>query len=114
MVDTSIATGFPSESVLAVRDTCIAADVDYMEARLQHSPRLFPRGGFGPWRCCHEDDLNRVFGHHDPRQNRIEIRRHGSTRARATGGSNSSLATRASWTWSALLSTRISCRRPSR
>ena len=36
-----------------------------MEVGYKNSVRLFPKGEYGPWRHCDEDDLNRVLGDHD-------------------------------------------------
>jgi 4-hydroxy 2-oxovalerate aldolase len=57
---------FSDEFVRAVYETCIAAGIDFMEVGYKNSARLFPANEFGPWRHCEEDDLNRVFGKHDP------------------------------------------------
>lgn len=56
---------FSDEFVRAVYDACIAAGVDYMEVGYKNSARLFPKGEFGPWRHCDEEDLNRVLGGHN-------------------------------------------------
>jgi hypothetical protein len=56
---------FSDELVRAVYDTCLAAGIDYMEIGYKNTPRLFPKQEFGPWKYCHEEDLNRVVGGHD-------------------------------------------------
>ena len=56
---------FTEELVRAVYETCIAAGIDYMEVGYKNAERLFPKSEFGPWRHCHESDLNRVLGGHD-------------------------------------------------
>lgn len=55
---------FTDELVRAVYDACVAAGIDSMEVGYKNSPRLFPKGEFGPWRRCDEDDLQRVLGDH--------------------------------------------------
>ena len=57
---------FSDDFVRAVYETCIAAGIDCMEVGYKNSAKLFPADEFGPWRHCEEDDLNRVFGGHDP------------------------------------------------
>lgn len=57
---------FTDELVRAVYDACVAAGIDFMEVGYKNSPRLFPKGDFGPWRHCDEEDLRRVLGDHDP------------------------------------------------
>ncbi|OHB82010.1 MAG: nucleoid-structuring protein H-NS [Planctomycetes bacterium RBG_16_64_10] len=64
---------FTDELVRAVYDTCVAAGVDYMEIGYKNSPRLFPKGEFGPWRHCDENDLNRVVGDHDPEKTGLKL-----------------------------------------
>jgi 4-hydroxy 2-oxovalerate aldolase len=56
---------FSDELVRAVYETCIAAGIDYMEVGYKNSSRIFPKGEFGPWRHCDEDDMNRVFAGHN-------------------------------------------------
>ena len=56
---------FSDEFVGAVYRACVAAGVDYMEIGYKNSPRVFPKGKFGPWRHCDEADIRRVVGDHD-------------------------------------------------
>ena len=56
---------FDDDFVRAVYETCIAAGIDYMEMGYKNSKRLFPRGEFGPWKHCDEDDIRRVVGEND-------------------------------------------------
>jgi len=56
---------FTDEQVKAVYRACLAAGVDYMEIGYKNSPEMFPKGKFGPWRHCDEEDLRRVVGDHD-------------------------------------------------
>ena len=56
---------FSDEFVGAVYCACVAAGVDYMEIGYKNSPRVFPKGKFGPWRHCDEADIRRVVGDHD-------------------------------------------------
>jgi 4-hydroxy 2-oxovalerate aldolase len=64
---------FPDALVRAVYETCLAAGIDYMEIGYKNSARLFPKGEFGPWRHCDEDDLNRVVGDHDPDKTGLKL-----------------------------------------
>jgi 4-hydroxy 2-oxovalerate aldolase len=64
---------FPDALVRAVYETCLAAGIDYMEIGYKNSARLFPKGDFGPWRHCDEDDLNRVVGDHDPDKTGLKL-----------------------------------------
>ncbi len=64
---------FSDELVKAVYDTCIAAGIDYMEVGYKNSAELFPKGEFGPWRHCDEEDLNRVLGDHDPEATGLKL-----------------------------------------
>ncbi|HYN77021.1 MAG TPA: aldolase catalytic domain-containing protein, partial [Lamprocystis sp. (in: g-proteobacteria)] len=56
---------FSDEFVGAVYRACVAAGLDYMEIGYKNTPRIFPKGKFGPWRHCDETDLRRVVGDHD-------------------------------------------------
>ncbi|TWU17462.1 aldolase catalytic domain-containing protein [Bythopirellula polymerisocia] len=56
---------FTDETVRAVYETCIEAGIDAMEVGYKNSPKPFPKGEFGPWRHCDEEDLNRLFAGHD-------------------------------------------------
>lgn len=64
---------FGDELVRAVYDTCVEAGIDYMEIGYKNSPRLFPKGDFGPWRHCDEDDLNRIVGDHDSKATGLKL-----------------------------------------
>src|SRR3972149_4933131 len=56
---------FSDEFVRGVYEACVAAGIDYMEVGYKNSPQQFPKGEYGPWRHCEEEDLNRVLGGHD-------------------------------------------------
>jgi 4-hydroxy 2-oxovalerate aldolase len=64
---------FSDDFVHAVYETCLGAGVDYMEVGYKNSPRLFPKGEFGAWRHCEEDDLNRVFAKHDEHKTGLKL-----------------------------------------
>lgn len=64
---------FSDEFVRAVYDTCIASGIDYMEIGYKNAERLFPKDEFGPWRHCHEDDINRIVGNHDPQATGLRL-----------------------------------------
>ncbi len=64
---------FTDEFVRAVYDTCIAAGIDYMEVGYKNSRDSFPKGEFGPWRHCDEEDLNRVLGDHDSKKTGLKL-----------------------------------------
>ncbi|MDH3519314.1 MAG: hypothetical protein OEM49_02570, partial [Myxococcales bacterium] len=64
---------FTDDLVREVYDTCVEAGVDYMEIGYKNTPRLFPKGEFGPWRHCDEDDLNRVVGGHDAEKTGLKL-----------------------------------------
>lgn len=64
---------FSDEFVRAIYRACIEAGIDYMEIGYKNSPRLFPPARFGPWRHCHEDDLWRVVGDHDPERTGLKL-----------------------------------------
>ena len=51
----------------------MAAGIDYMEVGYKNSARLFPKGEFGPWRHCEEEDLNRVLGGHDAEKTGLKL-----------------------------------------
>jgi len=75
---------FTDELVRAVYDTCVEAGIDYMEVGYKNSPDQFPKGEFGPWRHCDEEDLNRVLGGHDAEKTGLKL----SAMADAGGKSN--------------------------
>jgi len=64
---------FSDEFVRAVYETCLAAGVDYMEVGYKNSSRLFPKGEYGPWRHCDEEDLNRIYGSHDEEKTGLKL-----------------------------------------
>jgi len=64
---------FTDDFVRAVYQTCLAAGVDYMEVGYKNSSRLFPKGEYGPWRHCDEEDLNRLFGDHDSEKTELKL-----------------------------------------
>jgi 4-hydroxy 2-oxovalerate aldolase len=64
---------FADEFVRAVYDTCIAAGIDYMEIGYKNSEKQFPREQFGPWKHCHEQDIRRVVGDHDPQATGLKL-----------------------------------------
>jgi 4-hydroxy 2-oxovalerate aldolase len=64
---------FADDFVRAVYDTCVESGIDYMEIGYKNSPRLHPKERFGPWRHCHEDDLRRVVGDHDPARTGMKL-----------------------------------------
>ncbi|MBM4092059.1 MAG: nucleoid-structuring protein H-NS [Planctomycetes bacterium] len=64
---------FSDEFVRAVYDTCVAAGIDFMEVGYKNSARQFPKGEFGVWRHCDEDDLNRVLGDHDAEKTGLRL-----------------------------------------
>ncbi|QIK38451.1 nucleoid-structuring protein H-NS [Caldichromatium japonicum] len=64
---------FSDEFVRALYHACVEAGIDYMEIGYKNSPRLFPPERFGPWRHCHEDDLWRVVGDHDPERTGLKL-----------------------------------------
>lgn len=64
---------FTDELVRAVYEACVAAGVDYMEVGYKNSPRLFDPKEYGPWRFCHEEDLNRVLGDHSASETGLKL-----------------------------------------
>ncbi|HID21442.1 MAG TPA: nucleoid-structuring protein H-NS [Planctomycetaceae bacterium] len=64
---------FTDEFVRAVYETCIEAGIDYMEIGYKNSPRQFSPDEFGPWKYCHEEDLQRVVGDHDPEKTGLKL-----------------------------------------
>ena len=57
---------FEDGFVKAVYQTCVDAGIDTMEIGYKNSPRIFPTDKYGPWRHCHEEDVRRIVGDHDP------------------------------------------------
>jgi 4-hydroxy 2-oxovalerate aldolase len=64
---------FGDDFVAALYRACIDAGIDYMEIGYKNSPRVFPKGTFGPWRHCEEADLRRVVGDHDPEATGLKL-----------------------------------------
>jgi len=64
---------FSDDFVRAVYQACVAAGIDTMEVGYKNSTRSFPVEKFGPWRHCNEEDLNRVFGEHDPKATGLRL-----------------------------------------
>ncbi len=53
---------FDDGFVRAVYEACVEAGIDYMEIGYKNSSKLFPRGQFGPWKHCDEQDIRRIVG----------------------------------------------------
>ena len=53
---------FDDGFVRAVYEACVEAGIDYMEVGYKNSRKLFPRGQFGPWKYCDEQDIRRIVG----------------------------------------------------
>ena len=64
---------FDDATVKAVYDTCIAAGIDYMEIGYKNDPDQFPADKFGPWKHCHEEDMRRIVGDHDPEATGLKL-----------------------------------------
>ena len=64
---------FADDFVRAVYETCIEAGIDYMEIGYKNSPNQFSPDEFGPWKYCHEEDLQRVVGDHDPEKTGLKL-----------------------------------------
>lgn len=64
---------FTDEVVRSVYDACVEAGIDYMEVGYKNSPRLFPKGEYGPWRHCDEADLSRLFPDHDAEKTGLKL-----------------------------------------
>ena len=47
--------------VRTIYDTCVAANVDYMEIGYKNSAKILAPAKFGPWKHCAEDDIRRVI-----------------------------------------------------
>ncbi|MBN2474216.1 MAG: aldolase catalytic domain-containing protein [Pirellulales bacterium] len=56
---------FNDDFVRAVYQSCVEAGIDYMEIGYKNSEKLFPKGEFGPWKHCDEEDIRRVVGEND-------------------------------------------------
>ena len=53
---------FTDEVVRAVYESCVEAEIDYMEIGYINSREQFPPGEFGPWKHCREEDVRRIVG----------------------------------------------------
>ncbi len=53
---------FDDKFVRHVYEALTAAGIDYMEIGYLSSERAFPRGEYGSWRFCAEEDLKRIVG----------------------------------------------------
>ncbi|MFC1601216.1 aldolase catalytic domain-containing protein [Candidatus Sumerlaeota bacterium] len=47
--------------VRTIYDTCVAANIDYMEIGYKNSAKILAPAKFGPWKHCAEDDIRRVI-----------------------------------------------------
>ncbi|HMO52107.1 MAG TPA: aldolase catalytic domain-containing protein [Kiritimatiellia bacterium] len=66
-------SNFTDDEVKAVYEACVEAGVDYMEIGYKNTEQAFPRKHYGPWRHCHEEDIRRVVGDHDPDQTGLKL-----------------------------------------
>ena len=64
---------FDDGLVKAVYQTCIESGIDYMEVGYKNSPKQFPKGEFGPWKHCDEEDINRVLSDHDAEKTGLKL-----------------------------------------
>jgi len=53
---------FDDDFVRAVYRANVEAGIDYMEIGYKNSGTLFPKGQFGPWKHCDEEDIRRIVG----------------------------------------------------
>jgi 4-hydroxy 2-oxovalerate aldolase len=53
---------FEDGIVKAVYDTCVAANIDYMELGYKADKSMYARDKFGAWKFCDEDDIRRIVG----------------------------------------------------
>jgi 4-hydroxy 2-oxovalerate aldolase len=56
---------FDDEFVRATYQANAEAGIDYMEIGYRNSKELFPKGQFGPWKHCDEEDIRRIVGDND-------------------------------------------------
>jgi len=56
---------FDDDFVRAVYQANVEAGIDYMEIGYKNSKKLFPKGEFGPWKQCDEEDVRRIVGEND-------------------------------------------------
>ncbi len=64
---------FDDDFVRAVYQTNLAAGIDYMEIGYKNSPNQFSPDEFGPWKFCHEQDMRRIVGDHDPEATGLKL-----------------------------------------
>ena len=53
---------FSDEFVKSVYTACVEAGIDYMEIGYLSSEKAFDRKEVGPWKFCHQADLERIVG----------------------------------------------------
>ena len=53
---------FGKDFVKAIYQACVAAGIDYMEIGYRNSNVAFPKGEFGPWKHCDEEDIRNIVG----------------------------------------------------
>ena len=53
---------FSDDFVRGVYNACVEAGVDYMEIGYLSSEKAFSRKEMGPWKFCHQKDLERIVG----------------------------------------------------
>jgi len=66
-------SNFKDDEVKAVYEACVESGIDYMEIGYMNTEEAFPRDQYGPWRHCHEEDLRRVVGDHDPEKTGLKL-----------------------------------------
>lgn len=53
---------FSDDFVRGVYNACVEAGIDYMEIGYLSSEKAFDRSVYGPWKFCHQKDLERIVG----------------------------------------------------
>ena len=53
---------FSDDFVRGVYNACVEAGIDYMEIGYLSSEKAFDRNVVGPWKFCHQKDLERIVG----------------------------------------------------
>ncbi|HPR85077.1 MAG TPA: hypothetical protein PLG33_03430, partial [Prolixibacteraceae bacterium] len=53
---------FSDDFVRGVYNACVEAGIDYMEIGYLSSEKAFSRKEMGPWKFCHQKDLERIVG----------------------------------------------------
>jgi 4-hydroxy 2-oxovalerate aldolase len=53
---------FSDDFVRGVYNACVEAGIDYMEIGYLSSEKAFSRDEMGPWKFCHQKDLERIVG----------------------------------------------------